>query len=171
MDGQQFLITHDKTYDVIVMDAFGSSSIPFHLVTQESFGLIASHLKEKGIFALNIESKGWDGLIVRSLSATLKEQFNHVLALPTYESASALGNIILLAANFELNLPHELERENPGRDDRVRIFAWDNRFEADTRNAPVLTDDLNPVDLWAEEINLAARRDLHRYFQPSGLSW
>ena len=104
VDGRQFLITHDKTYDVIVMDVFGSSSIPFHLVTQESFGLIASHLKDKGIFALNVESNGWDGLIVRSLTATLKEQFNHVLALPTYEPASALGNIILLASNFELNL-------------------------------------------------------------------
>ncbi len=58
MDGRQFLITQDKTYDVIVMDAFGSSSIPFHLVTQESFALIASHLKAGGIFALNIESNG-----------------------------------------------------------------------------------------------------------------
>jgi len=171
MDGRQFLITQDKTYDVIVMDAFGSSSIPFHLVTQESFGLIAAHLKTEGIFALNIESNGWDGLIVRSLSATLRKHFNYVLALPTYEPASALGNLVLLAANFELTLPHELERENPGRDDRVRIFAWDNRLEPDTSDAPVLTDDLNPIDVWAEEINRAARRDLHRYFQPSGLSW
>ncbi len=108
---------------------------------------------------------------MRSLSATLKEQFNNVLALPTYEPASALGNLILLAANFDLTLPHELEREFSGRDGRVRILAWDNRFEADTKTAPVLTDDLNPVDVWAEEINLAARRDLHRYFEPSGLSW
>ena len=171
MDGRQFLLTHDKTYDIIVMDAFGSSAIPFHLVTKESFALIASHLKADGIFALNIESNGWDGLIVRSLTATLKEQFNNVLALPAYEPASALGNVILFAANFELTLPRELEREFPDGDERVRIVAWDNRFEADTSHAPVLTDDLNPVDLWAEEINLAARRDLHLYFQPSGLSW
>ncbi len=171
MDGRQFLINHNNTYDIIVMDAFGSSSIPFHLVTKESFGLIASRLKAGGIFALNVESHGWDGLIVRSLTATLKERFNYVLALPTYEPASALGNVILFAANFELNLPHEPEREPSGREDRVRILAWERRFKADTGNAPVLTDDLNPVDLWSEEINLAARRALHRYFQPSGLSW
>jgi hypothetical protein len=35
----------------------------------------------------------------------------------------------------------------------------------------VLTDDLNPVDLWAERINLAARRDLHRFFGHETTSW
>jgi hypothetical protein len=28
----------------------------------------------------------------------------------------------------------------------------------------VLTDDLNPSDLWAERIDLVARKDLHRRF-------
>jgi len=128
MDGRHFLLTQDKTYDVIVMDAFGSSSIPFHLVTRESFGLIAAHLKAEGVFALNIESNGWDSLIVRSLSATLKKHFDSVLALPTYEPATALGNLILLAANFDLKLPHGLEREFASRDDRVRILAGFGRI-------------------------------------------
>ena len=52
MDARQFLITHDKTYDLIVMDAFGSSSIPFHLVTNEAFGLMRSHLVLGGILVL-----------------------------------------------------------------------------------------------------------------------
>jgi hypothetical protein len=34
-----------------------------------------------------------------------------------------------------------------------------------------LTDDRNPADVWAEEINLQARRELHALFASSGLSW
>jgi spermidine synthase len=173
MDGRQFLLTHQERYDVIIMDAFGSSSIPFHLVTQESFGLIESRLTERGIFALNLESDGWNGTMVRSLSATLKEQFGYVLALPAYEPVDAVdvGNVVLFAAHYPFELPEEFDREFPTTEERTQIFAWDNRFEADTDGAPLLTDDLNPVDIWSEKINLTARKELHHYFQPSGLSW
>ena len=40
----------------------------------------------------------------------------------------------------------------------------------DTRGMAILTDDLNPVDLWSEEVNFVARKDLHRYFNEQGLS-
>ena len=52
----------------------------------------------------------------------------------------------------------------------AKNHAWDNRFEPDTREASVLTDDLNPIDIWSERINLEARKNLHAYFE-RGLSW
>jgi hypothetical protein len=52
-----------------------------------------------------------------------------------------------------------------------RNHAWDNRFVPDTSGAPILTDDLNPVDLWAERINRVARKELHDFFKEDGLSW
>ena len=176
MDGRQFLITNDKKYDIIVMDAFGSSSIPFHLVTRESFGLIASRLKADGVFAINLEANGWTDLIVRSLSATLKQNFEYVFVLPTYVPAGELGNIVLFAANYWLERPEDTERDFTDLKyisslQYQRDRAWDNRFVPETVGVPVLTDDLNPVDLWSEEINLLARKDLHRYFEESGLSW
>ncbi|MCH8956275.1 fused MFS/spermidine synthase [candidate division KSB1 bacterium] len=177
MDGRQFLITHDRKYDIIIMDAFGSSSIPFHLVTQESFGLVASRLKPDGIFAINIEAHGWDDLIVRSFTATLKRHFREVLALPAYEPAHLLGNMIILASHRQLQLQYDIQQHPlppPGYRFELsyrRDFAWRNRFVPDTRNAPVLSDDLNPVELWSEKINLVARKGLHSYFEESGLSW
>jgi spermidine synthase len=176
LDGRQFLLTHEETYDIIMMDAFGSSSIPFHLVTVEAFGLIASHLNPGGALAINIEANGWHDLMVRSLAATLKQHFPEVQVLPASESSESLGNVIILASHAKLELRKELERNYTDLDKRFSAnyqqnHAWDNRFVPDTRNAPVLTDDLNPVDLWAEAINLAARKDLHRYFEQSGLSW
>lgn len=171
-DGRQYLQNHPEKYDYIILDAFGSSSIPFHLVTKESFGLIASHLNPGGVLAINVGAMGWHDLIVRSLAATLKQQFKNVLALPTGEPPNALDNVIILAANRDLELVYEL----PPTEDRFsttyhKNHAWDNRFEPDTRNAPVLSDDLNPVDLWSERINLASRKNLHQYFGNRGLDW
>jgi spermidine synthase len=171
-DGRRFLVEHDETYDLIILDAFGSSSIPFHLVTEESFGLVKSRLKPRGLLALNVESIGWHDPIVHSLSATLARQFAHVLALPIAEPPNQLGNVILLASDREL----ELADEPPVPTSRFsaeydRAHAWDNRFEVNVAGVPVLTDEHNPVDVWAERINLASRKNLHDYFGSQGPSW
>jgi spermidine synthase len=176
MDGRQFLNTSQKRYDIILLDAFGSSSIPFHLITQESFGLMASHLQPQGVLAINVEVVGWDDILVRSVAATLKPHFSEVLALPIAEPPNKIGNLILLASNHKLELRRELERDYFDPEYRFgpkyqRVHAWDNNFVPDTRNVPVLTDDLNPVDIWAERIKYVARQDLHRYFAPTPLSW
>jgi spermidine synthase len=175
MDGRQYLLTHEKSYEIIAMDAFGSSSIPFHLVTAEAFALIASRLKPDGVLAINIEALGWHHVLVRSLAATLGKSFSQVLALPTQPSSERIGNIIILAANRELML-NLVEGDITDMNYVLspayhQNLAWHNRYTPDIHEAPVLTDDLNPVDIWAEAINLIARRDLHRYFAESGLSW
>jgi spermidine synthase len=180
MDGRRFLSTHKEKYDLIIMDAFGSSSIPFHLVTEESFGLIASRLKEDGIFAINIEAVGWRDQIVKSLTTTLKRHFDEVLALPISEPPNTLGNVVLLASRRRhLDFPDEMlgRPRDYLRDNYMHWYilqlnhAWDNRFVPETDSNLLLTDDLNPVDLRAEEINNIARKQLHSYFGEDGLSW
>ena len=172
MDGRRFLIQSDKQYDLIILDAFGSSSIPFHLVTQEAFGLMAKRLRSGGVLAMNLESVGWRDPLVNSIAATLKTQFTQVLALPMAEPPNTLGNLILLAANRSV----ELIRELPPSWDRLsnayhQHHAWDNSFVPDLAGVRVLTDDRNPVDLWAERINLVARQSLHKHFQAGGVGW
>jgi hypothetical protein len=172
MDGRRYLSAFDRKYDLIILDAFGSSSIPFHLVTRESFGLMAAHLKPDGILAINLECVGWKDPIVRSLAATLRTQFDRTLALPIAEPPDTLGNLVLLAADRKLELVTEL----PPTTDRFsnaypKNHAWDNSFEPDVEGVSILTDDLNPVGLWSERINLKARQVLHAYFKKEGLSW
>lgn len=180
-DGRQFLKTRKLAYDIIIMDAYGSGAIPFHLVTEEFFGLVASRLKEGGIFAINVEAIGWRDLIVKSLAATLGRHFANVLALPIAEPPNTLGNVVLVASNRQLKLSeHLLDRPGEHEQDRYRHWydlqlnhAWDNRFvpKIDDINTPTLTDDLNPIELWAESINLVARRNLHEYLGRRGLDW
>lgn len=172
MDGREFLIRDEKKYDLVVMDAFGSSSIPFHLVTTESFGLIRSRLNDGGVLAMNIEAVGWDDIVARSLAATANQQFEHVLVLPIAEPPDQLGNLVILASNDSLTLTEEPPVPNYRHGAEYnRAHAWDNRFEVDITGAPILTDELNPIDVWAERINLVAREQLHEYFEEQGLTW
>lgn len=173
MDGRQFLLTHPEKYDLIIMDAFGSSSIPFHLITSETFRLVQNHLKSKGIFAINIESVGWDSKLVQAVSATLKLSFNNLLVLPTSEPPNSLGNLVILASDREYEFPEEwLGRPvdyvdvDPYQHWVVvqRNHAWDNRFVPEATGSSVLTDDLNPVDIWSEQVNLNSRKLLHQVF-------
>ncbi|MBS4029604.1 MAG: fused MFS/spermidine synthase [Ignavibacteriales bacterium] len=175
-DGRRFLLTSKEEYDVILLDAFGSSSIPFHLITKEVFELITRHLTKQGIFAVNIETVGWDDILARSVSATMKQAFHNVVSLPMAEPPNQLGNIILLGMNRSVELRRELERNYLDPEFRYgskyqKVHAWDNQFIADTRSAPILTDNLNPVDIWSEEINFVARKQLHSYFEKIKIQW
>jgi spermidine synthase len=172
MDGRRFLRESDESYDTILFDAFGGGNIPFQLVTREAFDLADLRLRPGGILVLNIESIGWNDIIVRSIAATLETRFAHVLALPIAEPPNTLGNIIILASNRELELPGELpipeDRFSPEYD---RVHAWDNRFEPETAGVSILTDDRNPVALWGERINYSARKKLHEYFAGADVRW
>ncbi len=170
MDGRQYFLTTDKQYDLVLLDAFGSSSIPFHLVTREAFGLVKEHMKPGAILAMNIEARTWHDILVHSLAATLREHFAHVLALPIAEPPNTLGNLILLASDRELTfddarlgdlyelLPYPYRHEVGVQ----QHHAWNSRFQPEIAGMPVLTDDRNPVDVWAEAINWKARQLMHK---------
>jgi spermidine synthase len=172
MDARRFLLTHNWTYDVIVMDAFGSSSIPSNLVTTEAFGLIRSRLAPGGILVMNLEAVGWHDVLVRSIAATARRHFGHVLVLPIIEPPDQPGNIVLLAsdreANLDLNLPSPRDRFSAAYD---RVHAWDNRFEVPVAGNQVLTDEFNPVDVWSERVDLAIRKEFHAAWAGRGVAW
>lgn len=176
VDGRQFLREASEHYDLILVDAYGSSAIPFHLVTQEAFGLMKARLAPNGVLALNLETVGWYHILTGALTATLQQHFPHVLTLPIAEPPNRLGNLILFACERELALVRELERDYLNEDYRFspayyKVHGWDNRFIAGTKQAPILTDDLNPVDIWSEEVNFVARKELHNYFGEQRVGW
>lgn len=179
-DGRQFLQSYHEPYDLIIMDAFGSGSVPFHLITQQFFELIQRHLRADGVFAINLQSIGWESNLVKAVAATLKSLFHEVIALPLHEPPNALGNVILLAANRPLEFPDEYLGKpadyidvDPQEHWKVvqRNHAWDNRFVPETAGAEILTDDRNPTDVWSEQINFRERQELHRFFGDIGVNW
>ena len=181
-DGRRFLRETERSYDLILLDAFGSSSIPFHLVTDEAFALVKSRLRNDGLLLMNVEAIGWRHPLVVSLGSTLARHFEEVMALPIAEPPDRLGNVILAAADRPLESPDAVLGspadfvDDPWQhwEALVRAHAWDNRFRPVEDGAQILTDDLNPCDLWSEEINRVARRALHESFGRSaatGYGW
>ena len=53
MDGRNYLETAE-IYDLIVLDAYSHTYVPFHLMTDEFMGLVDSHLSENGVFVANV---------------------------------------------------------------------------------------------------------------------
>lgn len=179
-DARQYLENHDKKYDLIVVDAYGNGYMPFHLVSSESFGLIKSRLKPRGVVAVNVNCIGWKDKIVNTLAATMKTQFGNIVALPIAEPPNKIGNLVLLAADREIDFSEDLLKrpKNYLYDPYMHWYilqvnhAWDNRFIPDINNTLIITDDLNPIDIMAERINYVARKNLHKYYGSSeGLSW
>jgi spermidine synthase len=174
-DGRRYLARTDRKYDLILFDAYGSASIPFHLVTQEAFALARSRLNPGGVLALNVEAVGWHHPLVESLGRTLTAAgFTQVTAFPIAEPPDRIGNIVVAASDHEIVVPDSLLGDpvatltNEYDHWRVltRIHAWDNRFTPGGPRGVVLTDDRNPADLWSQEINLVARRQLAETLGP-----
>jgi len=166
-DGRRFLDTCGRTYDVVVLDAFGSSSIPFHLVTREAFTKIRDCLNARGVLAMNVESVGWYDPLVRALAATAETVFRNVLVLPIAEPPNQLGNVVLMASNRSLQLPEFPAPSYRFSREYDQTHAWDNRFAVGPGDGSILTDDLNPVDVMAERVNHVARAQLHTFFGTS----
>jgi predicted membrane-bound spermidine synthase len=176
LDGREFLKSTGKLYDIIIFDAFGSSAIPFHLTTVEVFSLAKSKLKKDGILSINVESIGWNDMIVHSIGVTLKKVFGNVIVMPIAEPPDQLGNVIIAASDGKIELEREIFRDYTDPDYRFSpeyemAHAWDNRFEPDIKSGSILTDDLNPVEIWSERINLRARKELHSYFGRESFAW
>lgn len=49
-----------QAYDIIVLDAFSSDSIPVHVLTQEAFDLYDKHLVHNGIILVNVSNRHLD---------------------------------------------------------------------------------------------------------------
>jgi hypothetical protein len=146
------------------------------------FALCADRLAEGGVLAINIECREWDDPLVHSMGRTLRQSFAHVWALPIAEPPNSLGNLILVATNREgFEFPED-RLGDMGEAMRTgdmefhwkvvqQNHAWLNRFEPGTDRGIVLTDDRSPVELWSEEINRTARRQLHSYFGEDERVW
>lgn len=78
-DARRILKESGGQYDLIVNDAFhGVRKIPFHLVTREFNRLVAQRLTARGIYAVNVLGHRLESRLVRSVTATLRQDFRHV---------------------------------------------------------------------------------------------
>ena len=94
----------DDSADVVVGDAFGGRSIPWHLATAEFVADVRRVLRPDGLYLLNVIDRG-DLALVRAEAATLLRQFADValVAQPGPDGdGPGGGNLVLIASERPL---------------------------------------------------------------------
>ncbi len=133
-------------YDLVIGDAFGSLSVPWHLTTVEFLGQVRERLGPGGIYAMNLIDRPPLRFAGAEL-ATMRQVFPHValVAPPARIQRESGGNFILLGANDRLPAAGiQARNRERGDDDLVVVDAAE--LDAFAAGAPVLTDDYAPVD-------------------------
>lgn len=101
-DGRVFLGRDGAPYDLIVLDAFNSTGVPFHLTTREFFETVRRRLSPDGLFAANFVGQlmGEDGKLFWATYRTIQRQFGQVyVASPRIKAGlpPSMGNLIVYA--------------------------------------------------------------------------
>ncbi len=131
--------------DIVVGDAFGARSVPWHLATSEFVADIHRVLRHDGVYALNVIDHDPWRLLAAEL-ATLAHGFPHIALLvrPEQLAPGGGGNAVIVASDRPLDVAALAERAAArGEPASVLDDGEARRFAGD---APVLSDDWAPVD-------------------------
>jgi len=160
-DGRQYLTRHDEAVDFIVLDAYSSDTIPFHLITREFFQLAKRRLTDDGVLAINFIGRPAGDFVTDSLFRTLGEVFgrDRLRAFRTGDDLSAVQVIIVFALARPMDLlPLWRGMDVGGGADPLSYELSRRAVETDRPGGVVITDDRNPIDLARARIALDWRR-------------
>jgi len=106
MDGRSFL-RDAGTYDIVVLDAYSKTYVPFHLMTLEFFEALDEHLSPDGVVVSNLISSliGDTSELLRAEVATISVVLPQVYLFPTRSrQLSQVQNINLVATKAPARL-------------------------------------------------------------------
>lgn len=135
--------------DLIVGDAFGGVSVPWHLTTTEALTEVRRVLRPAGVYVANLIDHG-DLAFVRAEVATLASVFTHVAVLAPPEGLSVDrvgehgGNFVAVASDRPIDLPGTQRALDAHATEWTTLAGTDlNTWVGEAR---LFTDDHAPVD-------------------------
>ncbi len=157
-DGRLFLTRTQHQYDIIMLDAYFTDSMPFHLATKQFFELAQKKLAPNGIIVANLISAvtGPSGKIARSFIRTQRQVFpqTYIFASrrPDNVSLETIQNVIVVATRDKqrVDIKEIVKRATaldkglfPDPVQDIAVAYYDRPLPED---APILTDDFAPTD-------------------------
>ena len=153
-DGRTYLMGSEKKYDLIVLDAYARTYVPFHLMTKEFHELLSRHLSEEGVIISNVIT-ALEGDASNLLRAELKTMMAVYPRVEVYKVSviaadSFVQNTIVVASKYDQSLTTEELLQNAER--RVKVPGIQNMLAQrytgviDISQSPILTDDYAPVE-------------------------
>ncbi len=135
----------EGAFDLVVGDAFGGPSVPWHLTTREFVEEIRARLRPGGVYTLNLIDYPPLGF-ARGETATLADVFGHVAVIAPNDFLQGRngGNFVLVGSDAPIDVSAIRAATGLRGATEPAITAADvTTFVADAR---VLTDDYAPVD-------------------------
>ena len=131
--------------DLLVGDAFGGISVPWHLTTTEAVREVERVLTPEGVYVVNMIDRG-PLAFARAEVATLQGEFAHValMARPDVLTRADGGNLVAVASAAPLDVAGIAGRLTE-RDTGWGVITGPE-LDAWVDGAGVLTDDYAPVD-------------------------
>ena len=157
-DGRLFLTRTQNQYDIILLDAYFTDAMPFHLTTKEFFELAQKKLTPNGIVVANLISAvtGPSGRIARAFVRTQRQIFPQAYVFaarrPDHASLDTIQNVIVVATREKqrLEIKEIVKRATaidrglfPDPIQDIAVAYFDKTLPEDV---PVLTDDYAPTD-------------------------
>jgi hypothetical protein len=166
-DGRRFLADLAKPVDFVVLDAYASDAIPFHLITREFFELIKRRLTKDGMLAINYIGRPTGDFVTDSLFRTLGEVFGRDMlrAYRTRGEADEAQVIIIYAMRDKRDLLPLWRDAAGGGADALSYELTRRRLVTDRPGGAIITDDHNPIDLARAETALQWRRQAMAEFR------
>lgn len=145
-DGRAFLNATEKTYDVIMVDAYQDITIPFQMSSIQFFTLVKQHLSKNGVMVVNMNMRGTDeGNINQYLSDTIASVFGVVETVDVERSTNRE-----LFASDNPSIMQNLKENTANLSDHA---LKDIMLKVQTNSLPyqagsyIMTDDKAPVEL------------------------
>lgn len=149
-DGRQYVAGTKERYDIVVIDAYYSDSIPFHLATTEFFEQVRGVLAPDGVVAYNLISRveGPGSELFRSFHKTLAGVWSDVYVFPVGLSRDntpgMTHNIVILASDGAVPDGVLLDRIAGRVGGKVSVPGFET-FGADLYTKPVPTADVPDI--------------------------
>jgi len=119
-----------QNFDILVVDAFSSDSIPIHLLTVEAFDLYLEHLKPDGVLLLHISNRYLNLVpLVRILADHFELQHALIHSNQDDSTGSAAAAWMLLSKNPEIyQVPEIRESILPPTNAELKIRVWTDDY-------------------------------------------
>ncbi|MDP2920275.1 MAG: fused MFS/spermidine synthase [Dehalococcoidia bacterium] len=154
-DARLFLIQRDAghKFDFVVGDVFNDRSTPYHLTTLEFDRLVKKHMKDDGVYMINIIDDYRNGEYMPAFIRTLKQVFKNVYVFTTGGEwkVAWVSTFVIVATDRNIDLADYVNVVVGGEEWRLTGQPHDEgTLEAwlIARNPILLTDDHVPTDIF-----------------------
>lgn len=151
-DGHMFLKYSDKSYDLIIVDAYSNQMyIPWNMTTQEFWETVRDSLAEGGIAAINVNAISKDSDLLQGITNSMASVFQNTYLTKVGHAGS--WNYMISASDKEIDFE---SLDNIEIDETLKVYRDDIVENTEkyifSHDKPLFTNDWAPVETMTDKM-------------------